>query len=111
MEAEEIPAGIDTLLLVHPKNIGARALFAVDQFVLKGGHLVAYVDPMCIGDNQADDLTGMPKPSSDINRLSHAWGMTVDPMRVVADLAAATPINIGEGRAERLPAWLTLRGK
>ncbi len=111
LEAEEIPAGIDTLLLVHPKNLGARSLFAVDQFVLKGGHLVAYVDPLCIGDNQTDDMTGMPKPSSDINRLIHAWGMTVDPMRVVADLAAATPINIGEGRAERLPAWLTLRGK
>ena len=111
MEAEEIPAGIDTLLLVHPKNLGARSLFAVDQFVLKGGHLVAYVDPLCIGDNQSDEMNGMPKPSSDINRLSQAWGVTVDVTRVVADLAAATPINIGEGRAERLPAWLTLRGK
>jgi ABC-type uncharacterized transport system involved in gliding motility auxiliary subunit len=109
MESEQIPDGIDTLLLIHPKEIGDRTLFALDQFVLKGGRLVAYVDPMCVSEKESDAELGMPKPSSDINRLSRAWGVTVDTARVVADLAAATPINIGDGRAERLPTWLSLR--
>ena len=109
MEAEQIPEGIDTLMLVHPKEITERTLFGIDQFVLKGGRLVAFVDPMCLSDEQSPETMGMPKVSSDINRLSKAWGVTVDPAQVVADLAAATPINIGDGRAERLPAWLTLR--
>ena len=107
LEAEEIPAGIDTLLLIHPQDISERTLFAVDQFVLKGGHLVAYVDPLCVGEEESAGAP--PKHASDINRLCRAWGVTVDVSRVVADLAAATPINLGNGRAERLPAWLSLR--
>lgn len=109
LDAEEIPAGIDTLLLIHPKEIGERALFAVDQFLLKGGRVAAFVDPMCISDKEEAEPMGLPSLSSDINRLSRAWGVTVATARVVADLAAATPINLGDGRAERLPTWLSLR--
>ena len=109
LESEEIPAGIDTLLLIHPKEIGDRALFALDQFVLKGGRLVAFVDPMCIAEEAKPEAMGMPSLASDINRLSGAWGVTLESGQVVADLAAATPINLGDGRAERLPAWLSLR--
>jgi len=109
MESERIPDGIDTLLLIHPKEITERSLFALDQFVLKGGRLVAYMDPMCVSDEPAAETMGMPQLASDINQLSRAWGVTVETAQVVADLAAATPINIGAGRAERLPAWLSLR--
>ena len=109
MEAEEIPNGIDSLLLIHPKEIGDQALFAIDQFVLKGGRLVAFVDPMCISEEQSRNAMGMSKPPTDFSRLSRAWGVTVDTAQVVADLAAATPINLGNGRAERLPSWLSLR--
>ena len=111
LDAETIPADIDTLFLIHPKGIRERSLFAVDQYLLKGGHVVAFVDPMCLGEEPPADAMGVPpEPSSDINRLARAWGVTVATDQVMADLAAATPINLGEGRAERLPAWLTLRG-
>ena len=109
LDAEEIPAGIDALLLVHPRGMTDRALFAVDQYLLQGGRLVAYVDPMCISAEELLEDGGMPVLSSDINRLSGAWGITVQTARVVADLAAATPIQLGDGRAERLPGWLSLR--
>ncbi len=109
MESETIPEGIDTLMLIHPKGISDRALFAVDQFLLKGGRLMAYVDPFCISEEEEPGAIGMSTYSSSINRLSGAWGVTVETDRVIADLGAATPINIGGGRAERLPAWLSLR--
>ena len=110
-EAEAIPDDVDALMLIHPKGIGERTLFAIDQFVLKGGRLLAFVDPLSVSEEQsAEEATGMPRPSSDINRLSRAWGVTVDATQVVADWDAATPINVGEGRVERLPAWLSLRG-
>ncbi len=111
MEAEEISEDLDTLLLIHPKEISERALYAVDQYVLKGGRLIAFVDPMCLSEEASSDAMGMPTVSSEINRLSKAWGVTVDISKVVADVAAATPIQIGDGRAERLPAWLTLRAE
>ncbi len=108
-DAEEIPADLDALLLIHPKDLGERTLYALDQYVLKGGRLVAYVDPMSISEEPPQEAMGMPSLSSDLNRLTQAWGVTIDPAQIVADLAAATPVNLGNGRAERLPAWLTLR--
>ena len=110
-EAESIPEDLDALILVHPHGLSERTLFAIDQFLLKGGRLIAYVDPMCISTERNLQAGEMPQPSSDINRLSSAWGITMDAQTIVADVAAATPINLGDGRAERLPAWLTLRGK
>jgi len=108
-DAEAIPEGIDALLVVHPKDFSERTLFALDQFVLKGGRLVAFEDPACLVDEQADETSGMPRTASDLNRLTRAWGVEMVPDQVVADLAAATPINLGNGRAERLPTWLSLR--
>lgn len=110
LDAEEIPEELDALMLVHPQGISDRTLFAVDQYLLQGGRLVAYVDPLCISAEEHLEDAGMPALSSDLNRLTGAWGLTVQPTRVVADLAMATPINLGNGRAERLPAWLSLRG-
>lgn len=108
-DAEEIPAGLDALLVVHPRGIGERALFALDQYLLKGGRLLAFVDPLCLREEQNDDAPDASAGSSDLNRLSRAWGFEMDPTRVVADLAAATPVSLGDGRSERLPAWLSLR--
>jgi len=41
----EIPEDIDVLLLVHPKDLTDETLFAIDQFVLRGGRLIAFIDP------------------------------------------------------------------
>ena len=110
-EAEAIPDDVDTLVVVHPRNLSERTLFALDQFVLRGGRLLAFVDPMNLASEQEMEA-GLARPqfSSDLNRLTEAWGVKLEPAQVVADLAAATPINVGDGRAERLPAWLSLRG-
>lgn len=110
MDAAEIPEDIDALILAHPAGIGDETLFGIDQYVLGGGRLIAFVDPLCLSQEESGE-PGMPALSSDLNRLTGAWGVRVDAGRVVADLAAATPVNLGEGRSELLPAWLTLRGE
>ncbi|MGD9612620.1 MAG: Gldg family protein [Kiritimatiellia bacterium] len=110
-EAEAIPDDVDTLVAVHPRNLSARTLFALDQFVLRGGRLLAFVDPMNLASEQEmEDGLARPQLASDLNRLTEAWGVKLENAQVVADVAAATPINVGDGRAERLPAWLSLRG-
>ena len=109
MDAEEIPAGIDALLVVHPKDLGERTLYALDQYVLKGGRMMAFVDPLCLREEPDADAPPPASGGSDLNRLTRAWGLEMDASKVVADLAAATPISLGDGRAERLPGWLSLR--
>lgn len=109
MDTNAIPDDLDTLMLIDPKGISGRSLYALDQFVLRGGRLVAFLDPMCISDEKRTDMPAMPETDSGISQLIGTWGVTVDTSRVVADLAASTPINLGHGRAERLPTWLSLR--
>src|SRR5207237_1833937 len=43
--SDALPPDVDLLLLVHPQNLSDRTLFAIDQFVLTGGHDLVFVDP------------------------------------------------------------------
>ena len=43
---DAIPPDIDVLMLVHPQNLSDKTLFAIDQFVLKGGKALVFVDPL-----------------------------------------------------------------
>ncbi|MHC4532248.1 MAG: GldG family protein, partial [Planctomycetota bacterium] len=60
------------LLVMHPKDLSEETLFAIDQFVLKGGRTIVCVDPHCFTDQQErrELQMGAPsKPGSDLNRL------------------------------------------
>jgi ABC-type uncharacterized transport system involved in gliding motility auxiliary subunit len=97
-------------MLIHPRDLSEETLYAVDQFLLQGGHLLVFIDPLCMSEEkEMDPMQGMPSLSSDINRLSSAWGIEMPAGQVVADVAAATQVTLGDGRTERLPAWLSLR--
>ena len=115
MDAESIPDDIDTLLVIHPAGISDRTLYAIDQFVLRGGHLMAFVDPMCISAQESVSPQmqqyGMPPPqeSSDLNKLTKAWGLEMQDGQLAADESAATLLNAGAGRAQRNAAFLSLR--
>jgi len=43
---DRIPADVSTLLVVHPANFTDTVFYAIDQFVLRGGHVIAFVDPL-----------------------------------------------------------------
>ena len=108
----EIPAEMETVLVVHPKELNPQVLFALDQFVLRGGHLVAFVDPLCI--SEPDTQRGMPgtmDKNSDLARLTGTWGLQMDSTRLVADSAMATRVRMQNGKADRHLAWLTARAE
>lgn len=115
MDVDEIPAHIDTLIVIQPTDISDAALYAIDQFVLRGGRLLAFTDPMCLAaqDNIQQPQYGMPPPadSSDLNKLIAAWGLTMVTDQVVADESAASMLSTGQGQAQRNAAWLSLREK
>lgn len=106
----EVPADIETVLLVHPKRLPEPVLFALDQFVLRGGKLIAFTDPLCLSEQDfAGADSGPTSKFSDLNRLTAAWGLTQDTSRVVADLASATRVRMPDGSADRNASWLSLR--
>ncbi|MGC8098001.1 GldG family protein [Metapseudomonas otitidis] len=110
-DVDQIPDNVSVLLLVHPKNLSEQTQYAIDQFVLRGGKLLAFVDPW----SEADHAMPMPGEmggegkSSDLPALFKAWGFEMLPGKVLGDGAYAMSVSMGQGeRPARHPAWLTL---
>ena len=117
-DADKIDDDVKALVVLHAKDLSEKTLFAIDQFVIKGGRLIACVDPFSIMDmlssrqqqNPMMQMGGADGPST-LGKLFDAWGIQFDTSKLVADLAAATKLNAGNGRAEENPAFLSLTGK
>jgi ABC-type uncharacterized transport system involved in gliding motility auxiliary subunit len=93
---------VDALVLVHPKALPPAALYAIDQFAMRGGHILAFVDP----NSQADPAGADPSnpmaqmsadKSSNLDPLLAAWGIEYDPGQVVADLERGLVVPVREG--------------
>lgn len=87
---QEIPADIDFLLVVHPKNLGVELLYAIDQYVMKGGKLMVMVDPFSIVDQPRQDPQNpmaaySHDASSNLNSLLKNWGVEMLEGEIAAD--------------------------
>src|SRR5437899_1921914 len=104
LDPEKIDDDIKVLLVIHPRGIGERAQYALDQFVLRGGKLIAFLDPSAYFDQlgQMGGMGGGGTPSS-LDRLLKAWGLAFDSGKVVLDMRYLT----GAG-ARTLPTLLSL---
>jgi ABC-type uncharacterized transport system involved in gliding motility auxiliary subunit len=85
--AKEIDKDLKVLLLIHPRDVPPQTEYALDQFVMRGGKLIAFVDPYAYFD-QGPQMPGMPPmpSSSNLPTLFKAWGVTMDPGKVVSDV-------------------------
>ena len=109
--AEEIASDLDALVVIHPKQLSDKTLYAIDQFVLRGGRLMLFVDPMSAAEQEATPPQmrfRMPQTSSDLKPLLEAWGVGYDPSKVVVDEGSVTRISMGKGRIEDSPVLLSL---
>ncbi|UAW97695.1 Gldg family protein [Halopseudomonas nanhaiensis] len=110
-DLDEVPADIDVLLLVHPKSLSEAALFAIDQFVLRGGKLLAFIDPLAEADQSQEAMIAVMADgkASDLGPLLKAWGLDYNPEQVVLDARLGMSVSRGQGQ---LPArhigWLEL---
>ncbi|MDH3417892.1 MAG: Gldg family protein [Gammaproteobacteria bacterium] len=89
---------IDILWIVHPQNLDAATLYAIDQFILGGGRALVFVDPLAEIDMVNADPTGMAMGSaSNLEQLFDAWGVTFSSTNVVGDNRYALSISGGFG--------------
>ncbi len=101
---KSIDPDISVLVLVHPKQLSDEAQYAIDQFVLRGGHLLVFVDPDAELDTSGADPENpqaamFADHSSDLPKLFKAWGIDYDPETIVLDRARAVAVSVGQGRA------------
>jgi ABC-type uncharacterized transport system involved in gliding motility auxiliary subunit len=97
-----IGADVDVLVLVHPKDLPPAALYAIDQFALRGGHILAFVDPNAQSDQSGSDPNNpmaqfAADKSSHLEPLLAAWGVEFKPDQVVADLERGLVVSMREG--------------
>jgi ABC-type uncharacterized transport system involved in gliding motility auxiliary subunit len=105
-----IPADIDILMLVQPDGLSDAAAYAIDQFILRGGKALVFVDPNAESAGMGGPPAGGDKQG--INKLLTAWGVRMVEGQVVGDIEAAARVGIqAEGRpvAADYVAWLQLR--
>ena len=99
---------IDILLVIHPKELAEQTLFAIDQFVLKGGRAIICVDPHCVVDrpNQMNMQMAMSqKQSSELNVLLKTWGLEMPENTFAGDRTlAATDLQ----RRQKIIGYLNL---
>ncbi len=104
---------VDILLVIHPKDLPEGTLFAIDQFVLKGGKMVACVDPHCFADRAEQQMPMQMRmqrsQSSQLNALLGTWGLEMPANTFAGDRTLATMATITrDQRPERIIGYLNL---
>ncbi len=101
-DTTDLPDDLELLVVVHPKNLGDGLLYQVDQFVLRGGRLLVFMDPLAESDMGGDPNDPMARMnaggSSSLGPLLQAWGVGFDTDKVIGDLAYALQVTIAQGQ-------------
>ena len=105
---------VDVLMLVHPKKLDNQTLYAVDQFLLRGGKAIIFLDPLAEQDKTQPDPANpnvMPKLDSYLSELLDVWGIEMSKEKIVGDSNAAMRVQANSPRGPQeidyLP-WLRL---
>jgi len=111
---DKVDDDVDVLMIAHPQGLSEKTLYAIDQFVLKGGKALVFVDPY--SETQAAHANPMnPSPAgtaSNLDKLFTAWGVDMAPGKVAGDRRAARRVNAGAAsRVQPIDyvAWLALK--
>jgi ABC-type uncharacterized transport system involved in gliding motility auxiliary subunit len=114
--ATAIPDEITVLMIVHPKSLSDTTLYAIDQFVLGGGHAMIFVDPLAESDsgggNPMNPMGGQGPRHSDMPKLFEAWGLELVNGRVLGDLPLAKKVQIQQQARLQVvdyPVWIDFR--
>jgi len=112
-EIDRVADEIDMLMLVQPRALPPATLYAIDQFVLRGGRVLAFVDPYSEVAAAQGGQGGMPggDTAADLGPLLGAWGVGLDTSVFVADRTLGMQVNAGGPRPVQYVAWIQPRGE
>jgi ABC-type uncharacterized transport system involved in gliding motility auxiliary subunit len=114
-DAKEIPSDIGVLMVVQPEGLGPETAYAIDQFVLSGGKVLAFVDPVAEMSRQSNPMFMMMQGAPDLfefSKLLRAWGVGFDATKVAGDIERARRVQFGSGSNAKVASyvmWLNLK--
>jgi len=115
LDAQRIGDEVQVLIVAHPQELSDATLYAIDQFVMRGGKLIALVDPHSEGQASRPGPGGRPPAdtASDLDRLLNAWGVEAPRNEVVLDLRGAWRVRASPTdrvQAVDYVAWFNMQG-
>lgn len=110
MDLDKVDDDVKVLLVIHPREITDKAQYAIDQFVMRGGKLIAFLDPVPMTDTKEQNqmLGNIPNSGSNLDKLLKAWGLSFDTSKSVADLNFKMQIGGRSGQPQEAPAVLSV---
>ena len=112
LSLERVEEDVDVLMVVHPKGLSDTVRYAIDQFVLGGGHTLVFVDPNAEADLNPT-VPGLPPlpGKSELEDLLAAWGLELDTTRTVGDMQIGADVQAQMGdrvATIRYPMWMNV---
>ncbi|HVX35066.1 MAG TPA: Gldg family protein, partial [Hyphomicrobium sp.] len=110
---KQIPSDIDVLMVAQPTKLTPQAAYAIDQYVLKGGKLLAFIDPVAES-AEMQLLQDQGNGREELAKLLKGWGVNFDHKQVAADIRHARRVQFGGNGPGNQPmvtdfvAWLGL---
>ncbi|HWE22225.1 MAG TPA: Gldg family protein [Hyphomicrobiaceae bacterium] len=114
-DVKEIPSDIGVLMVVQPEGLSPETAYAIDQFALSGGKVLAFVDPVAEMSRQGNPMMMMmqgPPDLSEFDKLLKTWGVAFDGTKVAGDIERARRVQFGGGPAAKVTSyvlWLGLK--
>lgn len=114
LDIKEVPADVDILMLVQPDGLSDAAQFAIDQFSLKGGRILAFVDPVSESAGRQNQMAMMTAGGkSSLDKLFTAWGVKFTKDKAAGDIRNARKVQFGGGMGRQpmvaeYVAWINL---
>lgn len=109
-EMPNVPEDVDILMVVHPKLLREEMKYSIDQFVLRGGRAMVFVDTNAeLAARPGGELRG--DTISDFDNILNAWGVNLVKGKVAADIQTARRVNVQQGGKQQTTsyvAWLSL---
>ena len=114
LTTQVIDPKIQVLVVAQAQDLSPPALYAIDQFVMRGGRLMVVVDPHSETQANTPGPNGMPvlDTSSDLAKLFKAWGIEYSPQKIVTQEEGAIEVQqSGSAEVEGVPyiAWFNIR--
>lgn len=114
LDTQAIDPKIQVLLVAQAQHLPEATLYAIDQFVMRGGRLMVMVDPFSESQASTPGPGGQPPTdtASNLAPLLAAWGIAYDPAKIVGDLTGAWQVQAnaaGEISAVPYVAWFNIR--
>ena len=115
-KTKKIPDDLELIVIIHPKNLPDRILYMFDQFVMRGGKLLIFIDPNAetekFSSNRGANQSDNDSNSSSLKELLDTWGVEIVADKVVGDLLSARRVEIGSREQPSVTdyiAWLDIK--